>query len=356
MSKEEEILRQKVIEFNNYIKTGIVEDWVVDAGLAVAVFDGDKDEPLYYYTCGYANTETKRKLQITDKFCVASCGKGMLCLAISIAIEKKDIPDVWDMKLSDPRLFGKDIHNDFHNVPVKWIASHQSGIHDSGVAPKKFLKREEKYDSLDDIDLRYAISNDILKIESIYKPGSKKSYSNDGYGILGSIVEKLSGKSYEEFMQKYVFTPLSIRIDNDKYHMGPGYAEGHLYNPYYMKKPIPLTKDQWFDPVFEAPAGHAYLNILESVKYLQQYLKAYRDDSDALFSNAIYTKQTTPLIDNYGLAMANKDGKVGHSGGWFATKTLYHMIPSKNIGLVIEKNDSHSGLSVIIKKFDEIFG
>ncbi len=43
-----------------------------------------------------------------------------------------------------------------------------------------------------------------------FKPGEKFSYSNSGYVLLGFIIEKVSGKTYEQCLQERIFTPLKM--------------------------------------------------------------------------------------------------------------------------------------------------
>ena len=42
-------------------------------------------------------------------------------------------------------------------------------------------------------------------------PGEKMSYSNTGYILLGYVIEKVSGGSYEKFVQDNIFTPLGMK-------------------------------------------------------------------------------------------------------------------------------------------------
>ena len=43
-----------------------------------------------------------------------------------------------------------------------------------------------------------------------FEPGEKFAYSNSGYFLLGYIIEKVTGKSYEECLQTQIFTPLNM--------------------------------------------------------------------------------------------------------------------------------------------------
>src|SRR6516164_4680247 len=44
-----------------------------------------------------------------------------------------------------------------------------------------------------------------------FEPGEKWNYSNSGYVLLGYLIEKISGESYEKFLQENIFTPLGMK-------------------------------------------------------------------------------------------------------------------------------------------------
>lgn len=44
----------------------------------------------------------------------------------------------------------------------------------------------------------------------LWKPGTKWIYSNFGYQLLGYIIERLSGESYENFVKKYIWLPVGV--------------------------------------------------------------------------------------------------------------------------------------------------
>ena len=44
-----------------------------------------------------------------------------------------------------------------------------------------------------------------------FEPGTKWNYSNSGYALLGYLIEKVSGESYADFVQKNIFTPLGMK-------------------------------------------------------------------------------------------------------------------------------------------------
>jgi CubicO group peptidase (beta-lactamase class C family) len=141
----------------------------------------NSDEILYSTTLGYANMETERKLKETDKFCIASCFKSVLCLAITIGIKTGDILNIWEMPIGD---FFENCHPDFASCKIEYLANHTSGISDSvNNCPKK-TKAFKKYENLEGMESRKQIAEYILQKEPSYPVNSKYKYSNIGYGIF----------------------------------------------------------------------------------------------------------------------------------------------------------------------------
>jgi CubicO group peptidase (beta-lactamase class C family) len=348
--------KEKLKEFNEFVKEQLTECGIVN-GMTVAIFDSK--EILYKCEYGYANATTGRKMKFTDKFCIGSCSKSVLCLAISLAIEKGDIENIWEMRLSE----FYEVHSDLKDIPVKLLACHQSGIDDFRDCSKKIKDLREEWKDLDGIDKRSALATVILKRKPLSPPGTEYSYSSRGYGILGSIIEKITGKDYTELIKTYVTNPLDIHADFSKYFMGEGYAEGHKYDSSMAnEKPVPLGEHESVNHLEDTPAGHIWINILDSSKYLQSYLKAFNEEDDALFSKKIHLKQTTPINikvkdASFGWGQNIKDNIIGHGGKNFQTATNYHIIPKNNIGFAICTNTYHGGSTTIhiAKKFRDLF-
>ncbi len=82
-----------------------------------------------------------------------------------------------------------------------------------------------------------------------FAPGTGHAYSNSGYFMLGSIIEAVSGKTYADYLQEMVFTPLGMQhtaydvpaeIVN---HRAAGYVRrnGELFNALYMDMTVPFA-------------------------------------------------------------------------------------------------------------------
>lgn len=92
----------------------------------------------------------------------------------------------------------------FDDVPEakKGIRLHHLLTHTSG------LKANYKYDYRK--VTRHELEQNILKSRLRSKPGEEYLYSNVGYSLLGIIIEKASGKSYEKFLHEYFFAPAGM--------------------------------------------------------------------------------------------------------------------------------------------------
>ena len=99
-----------------------------------------------------------------------------------------------DNKILFKKAFG------YANVPVTYLACHTSGITDwFNNCPKKRLVLK-KYEDMEGIESRKKVTKIILSQPPHYNPGSKYEYSNIAYGILGGIVEKYTGESYNNII------------------------------------------------------------------------------------------------------------------------------------------------------------
>ena len=370
------MVKNKYNDFEKYINDSFKNCWNIP-GIAITIFD-DKNIK-YTFVNGYADLKTKTKLDINDKFCIASCSKSILCATIASLIDKKQIPNIWDITLES--IFQnssgtKSIHTEFKNVTVRQLAMHNSGIDsllddvDNSPCIKKYQKIEatlskiqetEKNKDLVGMKIRKKLADIVLKQKTIYEPGSKFEYSNWGYGILGAILEKYTKKNYKQSIQEEIMKPLNIDADLEYLYYGKGYVNGHysvwwdsfLKEKNLTDKLIPLKKNQYVNPLGESPAGECWMSILDCAKYCQMYLKILgpnklpQNEKNIIKPSTIkyLTKKT---FEDYGYGwFINKRNHVYHGGSYFHTRTQFHMIPEKNIGIALSCNTNFSPRFII---------
>jgi len=85
----------------------------------------------------------------------------------------------------------------YKNVTIRHLLNHTSG-----------LKRSYKSDlvTIDQL-VDYVVSK---KPKLSFEPGDKFQYSNLGYSLLAAIVQEVSGKSFETFLNMEIFQPLDL--------------------------------------------------------------------------------------------------------------------------------------------------
>jgi len=201
------------MEFASVDKTvkSFLYNWSI-AGASVAIA---KDGKLIYSKgFGLADTALKTEIQPYNKFRIASISK----LVTAVAIMK--LREDGKLTLHD-RVFGTDgILNDpyfseprdkrVYGITVGHLLSHEGGWsqrHGDQMFMPVLVAEKMGVEPPADIKtiVRFALNKRLH-----FTPGTGRAYSNLGYGILGLIIEKLSGMSYEEYCKNAVLEPLGI--------------------------------------------------------------------------------------------------------------------------------------------------
>ncbi len=164
-------------------------------GASVAVVK--ENNIIYQRGFGLANLESKNKIDPKTNFRLASITKQFTALSIML-LENED-------KLS----FDDPIEKYFPEFPIykseitiKNILQHTSGI----LAYEDYMS-DTLTTQLKDKD----VLDILMRQDSTYfPPGTEHRYSNSGYAILALIIEKVSDKSYAQFLRERVFIPLEM--------------------------------------------------------------------------------------------------------------------------------------------------
>ena len=202
-----------VMEFSgaDKIVNSFLHKWSI-AGASVAV---SKDGKLIFAKgFGFADTTSKTETQPYNRFRIASISK----LVTAVAIMK--LHEEGRLSLND-KVFGPDgILNDscfsnpkdkrVYSITVAHILSHEAGwtqrYGDQMFMPMVVAGEMEIEPPVDTKTIvRFALDKRLH-----YTPGTGRAYSNLGYSILGLVIEKVSGMSYENYCKKKILEPLGI--------------------------------------------------------------------------------------------------------------------------------------------------
>jgi hypothetical protein len=165
-----------------------------------------------------------------------------------------------------------------------------------------------------------------------FSPGEKWSYSNSGYVLLGYLIEKISGESYEKFVQDNIFTPLGMKdsgYDSNSSiiaHRAAGYSPGQNgpVNAGFINMTVPLS------------AGGLYSTTDDLLLWEQGLF------GGKLLSPTSLQKMTKPFMSDYacGLMVHTVNGRqvIEHGGGIEGFTTMLAYYPEDKLTVVVLSN------------------
>ncbi len=240
-----------------------------------SVLVSEQGKVIYKKGFGMANMEWDIPNQPNTKHRLGSITKqftAMLILQL-VAEGKLDLQEPITTYLPDyPKATG-DIITTHH------LLTHTSGIPNYTAFPK-FMEDETR---------NPYTPEEFVKIfdekELDFTPGEQFSYSNSGYFLLGVIIEKLSGKTYEQMLQEKIFNPLSMNDSGYDHHSdilknrATGYEKqnGSYVNSNYIDMSIPYAAGSLYSTVEDLYKWDQalYTTTLLPKKYMTMYFKPY---------------------------------------------------------------------------------
>lgn len=293
-------------------------------GCAVLVAKGGK--PVYLKAFGMANIELGVPMQPDMVFRIGSITKQFTAIAILQLVEqgKLNLQDEITKFLPDYPVKGK-------KILVEHLLTHTSGIRSYTSMPEfgniiqKDMKPEELVAFFKDQPMDF-------------EPGSKFLYNNSGYFLLGMIIEKVSGMTYPDYLEKHIFTPLGMRqsyYGNDSKLIpkrAAGYQQGKdgVVNADPMSMTLPYAAGSIQSTVEDLFRWHKAVHSYQLVKKesLQKAFSSYRL-TDGSMSHY-----------GYGWSFGNIQNSrtIEHGGGinGFLTNAVY--LPDEDVFVVIFSN------------------
>jgi CubicO group peptidase (beta-lactamase class C family) len=280
---------------------------------------------IYRKAFGKANLELDVNMTSENVFEVGSITKQFTAVAILMLLEEGKL------SLED------DITKFIPEYPTngKTITIHHLLTHTSGIKSYTAMQSFGKVMTMDESPLKFI---DFFKNEPMdFTPGEQYSYSNSGYFILGYIIEKASGMSYQKFIQERIFD--IIKMNSSYYgshsklikNRASGYQNnGEFSNAQYISLTLPYA------------AGAIMSSVDDMLKW------------QTALSNNVFVKQVT-LDKAYANYTLNNGEKINYGYGWSINEihtipTIEHggaipgylsmgvFVPSKNVYVILFSN------------------
>lgn len=305
-------------------KTFPLASYVPANGPGVVALVADRGKVIYTGATGYANIEKRTTMKTDYVFNMASVSKHFTAMAVLMLEGEGKIKATDSITKYIPELpaYAKP-------VTVRNLVHHTGGLPDY----------EEICGSDDNPMTNQAVIDFLRKKKKLqFAPGKKYQYSNSGYAILASIVERASGNDFAVFMRDRIFQPLGM---SSTYILTPASL------PTYQKRQVLGYYESWREGPYVFSGcdtlygdGSVISNIFDLGKWLQA-LHERKVVSEAQMKT--YLKPVTAKGGPeyaYGLERYNDDGEISfsHAGSWggFISYVIYY--PQRVAYIVVISN------------------
>ena len=303
-------------------------------GVAVAVVKNGKTVKKQGY--GVASVEFGAPVTTETVFEIGSVSKQMTGAAIMLLVEEGKVN--LDEKIS---VYLPGTPEAWKNVTVRNLLTHTSGIKSytaigTGFELSKRLKRD---------DFIKALASYPLDFDT----GSRYSYSNSGYNLLGFIIETVSGKSYWDFMRERIFVKLGMTHTFDR---DPKYVIKNRATGYELENGQLIGRDYDLTDVFAAGA------IVSTVEDLLKWDAAWRNDS--LLKKESKAEAWKPFaltggkINPYGLGWHVADFRghrlIAHSGSTAGFNAQFSRFVDDDLSVIVLTNLGDAGYAGAIAR------
>jgi len=310
-------------------------DEVMTAANKYRLFNGsvlvaENGKVIYQKGFGLANMEWNIPNTPQTRFRLGSITKQFTAALILQLVEQGKIK--LDGKITD---YLADYRKDTgEKVTVHQLLSHTSGIPSYTGLPGFRNDVSRNPYTVDDFVKKYA-SKDVE-----FEPGSKFSYNNSGYFLLGAIIEKVTGQTYEQVLKEKILNPLGMKDTGYDHHgtilekRASGYeknGEGYVNAP-YLDMSLPYA------------AGSLYSTV-EDLYLWDQALY-----TDRVLSAATKELMYKPNLSDYAYGWVVTKAKLGagtesvpkitHGGGINGFNTVIARFPAQKHLIVLLDNTS----------------
>ncbi|MEC9091975.1 MAG: serine hydrolase [Planctomycetota bacterium] len=220
--------------------------------------------------------------------------------------------------------------NPFGNkITLRQLMSHRSGlVRESPVG--------HYFDPTEPSVLETTLS--LNKTKLIYEPETRTKYSNAGITVVGSVLEKVTGKSFESVIQRSILEPLnmtqsSFRFDES---LKNQLAEAIMWTHDGRTFPAPNFK------LGIAPAGNLYSSVNDLSQFMMAVFNEGKRNGKQIISKTLLSEMMQPQFTNdrssfgIGFHLSQFDGKtaIGHGGAVYGFSTKWIAIPGQKLGVI----------------------
>lgn len=327
---EEDIVR----EVDTYVRKLGEADMF--SGAVLVAKDG---RTLYAKAIGEANKDFGAPNRVDTKFNLGSMNKMFTAVAIAQLVERGKLS--FDDPLSKFLPEFPDTES-AKKIRIKHLLTHTSGL--GSFFNEKFRESSRaRFRTVEDW-------MELVKDETLqFEPGTQWSYSNTGMLVLGAVIEKVTGQSYDDYVRENISKPAGM-ASTACYELdavNPNLAVG--YHKERSEAGVRFRNNIFAHVIKGGPAGGGY----STVEDLLRFSEALR--SNKLVSAETFKTLTTPKPEvsspeyGYGFGVNPETHIVGHSGGFLGISANLDMFLDSGYTAVVLANYSGASQPVVHK-------
>jgi len=281
-------------EFEGFIKTAIVNRQAPGAAVAIV-----KDTSIIFLK-GYGLRDTKKPDSINTRtvFRLGSVSKSVTATLVAVLVNEgilhwddlviKYLPD---FKLKSDAATQK--------LTLRHLLSHTIGLpyHAYTIMVEDHAPFDTLKDHLKDLDL-------------IGKPGELYSYQNVGFSLIGSVIEKATGKKLEEVFIQKLFLPLGMNDASASFQKIM--MSDNVAVPHYITNPMMISSTYYS----VAPAGGINASIQDMALWLKALMGTQQKILPQQNINEIFEPQVRAIARNHYFGQWKRVRKSYYGLGW----------------------------------------
>jgi CubicO group peptidase (beta-lactamase class C family) len=239
-----------------------------------------------------------------------------------------------------------------NKVTIHQLLTHTSGM---GLYWREFFESAKIQEIVSVSDYDNLVNTNPL----LFEPGEKFFYSNCGPLVLGLIIEKISGLSYDEYIRKHVTGPAGMQ-DTDCYNISMpvenlaiGYTDGRPMGREFN----PRRNNLLYTPFKGGPAGGGYSTVEDLLKFdiaLRNNKLIDGDHFKLMTTGKVDRSATTKYAYLFTEKIVNGERIIGHSGGSAGANSNLAMYMNSGYTVAVMSNYDPPAAENIVAKLERI--
>jgi CubicO group peptidase (beta-lactamase class C family) len=298
--------------------------------------------PVYERYVGFRDLRTRDSITADTKFQIASTSKPFTAAAVLQLVQQGKL----DLNAPVSQFFPGFPYPD---VTVKTLLNHRSGL------PNYLYYMEKGNWNRQQLATNNDVINTLVSWQppKAYRTNSNFNYCNTNYVLLASIVEKVSGLSFPEYMKQHIFEPL-------------GMTNSYVHTILDSARTTPSFDGYgglWQLDFSDGPYGDK--NIYSTPRDLLKWDQAWYTNTllDKALMDSAFTAYSNerPSQHNYGLGwrlLNTPNGKkvIYHHGRWHGFNSAFARLTDENVTIIMITNRFNRNVYPVARKMYDLFG